>query len=185
MIQPLQFSDYASSLDLKQFESQKDLYLKLALPYVPRILHLLDQNPYSPNYGCFDRAFWHYRTMDFPCGMSQEMVLLLALVYKNKYKGNPFYQVSRIKELAEASIRFMLLSSHSDGTCDDYFPFERAMGALVFSLYSATESYLELNMNDQELADFFIKRVRHLQVENETGRLGNHQALAALAAYNV
>tara|TARA_B100000989_G_scaffold295112_1_gene275461 strand:+ start:62 stop:1798 length:1737 start_codon:yes stop_codon:yes gene_type:complete len=185
MVHPLQFSDYASSLDLKQFESPKDLYLKLALPYVPRILHLLDQNPYSPNYGCFDRAFWHYRTMDFPCGMSQEMVLLLALVYKNEYKGNPFYQVSRIKELAEASIRFILHSSHQDGTCDDYFPYERAMGALVFSLYSATESYLELKMDDQELADFFIKRVRHLQVENETGRLGNHQALAALAAYNV
>jgi len=185
MVHTLQFSDYASSLDLKQFESHKDLYLKLALPYVPRILHLLDQNPYSPNYGCFDRAFWHYRTMDFPCGMSQEMVLLLALVYKNEYKGNPFYQVSRIKELAEASIRFMLHSSHKDGTCDDYFPFERAMGALVFSLYSATESYLELKMEDQELADFFIKRVRHLQLENETGRLGNHQALAALAAYNV
>jgi hypothetical protein len=185
MVHPLQFSDYASSLDLNQFESHKDLYLKLALPYVPRILHLLDQNPYSPNYGCFDRAFWHYRTMDFPCGMSQEMVLLLALVYKNEYKANPFYQVSRIKELAEASIRFMLHSSHRDGTCDDYFPYERAMGALVFSLYSATESYLELKMEDQELADFFIKRVRHLQLENETGRLGNHQALAALAAYNV
>ena len=27
--------------------------------------------------------------------------------------------------------------------------------------------------------------VRHLEHENETGRLGNHQALAALAAYNV
>ena len=185
MDNPLQFADYASSHDLNQFKSHKDLYLKLALPYVPRILHLVDQNPYSPNYGCFDRAFWHYRTMDFPCGMSQEMVLLLALVYKNEYKGNPFYQVSRIKELAEASIRFMLYSSHKDGTCDDYFPYERAMGALVFSLYSATESYLELKMEDQEIADFFIKRVRHLAQENESGRLGNHQALAALAAYNV
>ena len=162
----------------------RNRYLDLALPYVPRILHLLDQNPYSPSYGSFDRSFWHYRTMDFPCGMSQEMVLLLALVYKNEFENNPFHGLARIRELSEAAIRFMLKSSHPDGTCDDYFPFERAMGALVFSLYASTESYLTLGMEDDEIASFFLRRVRHLERENETGRLGNHQALAALAAYN-
>ena len=162
----------------------RNRYLDLALPYVPRILHLLDQNPYSPSYGSFDRSFSHYRTMDFPCGMSQEMVLLLALVYKNEFENNPFHGLARIRELSEAAIRFMLKSSHPDGTCDDYFPFERAMGALVFSLYASTESYLTLGMKDDEIASFFLRRVRHLERENETGRLGNHQALAALAAYN-
>jgi hypothetical protein len=132
MTNTISFSDFAT-YDKDEGDTRKR-YLHLALPYVPRILHLLDQNPYSPTYGCFDRAFWHYRTMDFPCGMSQEMVLLLALVYKNKYEGNPFHGLTRIRELAEAAIRFMLKSSHPDGTCDDYFPFERAMGALVFSL---------------------------------------------------
>ena len=99
--------------------------------------------------------------------------------------GNPFYKVSRIKELSSAAINFMIRSSHKDGTCDDYFPYERAMGALVFSLYAASEAYLILGMSDQEIANFFIKRVWHLEKENESGRLGNHQALAALAAYNV
>jgi hypothetical protein len=179
------FSDYASLLDLKEPDSPRALYTRLALPYVPRILHLLDHNPYSPNYGSFDRAFWHYRTMDFPCGMSQEMVLLLALVYKNDYPGNSFHKISRIRELCEAAISFMAKSSHADGTCDDYFPYERAMGALVFSLYGATESYLTLNMNDDSIQSFFVKRAKHLAVEDETGRLANHQALAALAAYNV
>ena len=182
---PINFSDHASLHDMEKLNSMGELYVRLALPYVPRILHLLDQNPYSLNYGCFDRAFWHYRTMDFPCGMSQEMVLLLALVYKNSYPGNSFHGISRIRELSEAAIRFLVKSSHNDGTCDDYFPFERAMGALVFSLYAASESYLVLDMEDQQIADFFLKRVRHLECENETGKLGNHQALAALAAYNV
>ena len=159
-----------SLYDVEHFDSTQALYSRLALPYVPRILHLMDQNPYSPNYGCFDRAFWHYSTMDFPCGMSQEMVLLLALVYKNSYPGNSFHQVCRIKELSEAAIKFLIKSSHKDGTCDDYFPFERAMGALVFSLYAASESYLVLEMEDQEIADFFIKRVRHLEHENRNGQ---------------
>ena len=86
-------------------DGPRDLYVELALPYIPRLLHLIDQNPYSPTYGCFDRAFWHYRTMDFPCGMSQEMVLPLALVYANEYPGNRYQGIGRIRELAEAAIR--------------------------------------------------------------------------------
>ena len=72
----------------------RDRYVELALPYIPRLLHLVDQNPYSQTYGCMDRAFWHYRTMDFPCGMSQEMVLPLALVYANEYPGNHYKGVA-------------------------------------------------------------------------------------------
>jgi len=163
----------------------KEKYLNLALPYIPRLLHLIDQNPYSHTYGCFDRAFWHYRTMDFPCGMSQEMVLPLALAYAREYPGNKYYQTERLRELSEAAIRYMIKSSHKDGTCDDYFPFERAMGALVFSLYAASEAYQVIGMKDEAVEELFIKRVRHLEKENETGRLSNHQALAGLAAYNV
>ena len=163
----------------------RDRYVELALPYIPRLLHLVDQNPYSRTYGCLDRAFWHYRTMDFPCGMSQEMVLPLALVYANEYPGNRYHGVQRMREIAEAAVLYMAKSSHKDGTCDDYFPYERAMGALVFSLYSASETYQVLGMKDEEVLNLFIRRVLHLDAENETGRLSNHQALAALAAYNV
>ena len=79
----------------------RNRYAELALPYIPRLLQLIDRNPYSPTYGCFDRAYWHYRTMDFPCGMSQEFVLPLALVYARRYPGNRYYQLStRVRELA-------------------------------------------------------------------------------------
>ncbi|MFZ4575281.1 MAG: hypothetical protein ACOYN0_12840, partial [Phycisphaerales bacterium] len=160
-------------------------YIDLALPYIPRLLHLVDRNPFSRTYGCFDRSFWHYRTMDFPCGMSQEFVLPLALVFARRYPGNPYHGVARVREIAEAGIRYLVDSSYSDGTTDDYFPFERAMGALVFSLYAASEAYQVLGMNDPRVVDLFIKRVKHLGHENETGQLANHQALAALAAFNV
>lgn len=163
----------------------RDRYAALALPYIPRLLHLVDMNPYSKTFGSFDRAFWHYRTMDFPCGMSQEFVLPLALVYANAYPGNTFRGVERLREVAEGSLRFMASSSHKDGTCDDYFPFERAMGALVFSLYAGSEAYKVLKMDDEAVVELFTKRIRHLEHENETGRLSNHQALAALAAFNV
>jgi hypothetical protein len=166
-------------------ESRRGRYAELALGYIPRLLHLVDRNPFSVTYGCFDRSYWHYRTMDFPCGMSQEFVLPLALVFARQYPGNPYRGVARVGEIAQAGVRFLLKASYRDGTTDDYFPFERAMGALVFSLYAAAESYQVLGMRDERVVNLFSRRLEHLSRENETGQLANHQALAALAAYSV
>lgn len=56
-------------------------YAQVGLGGIPKIVSLLDRNRLSPTYGCFDRAFWHYKTASFPSGMAQEFVLPLALVY--------------------------------------------------------------------------------------------------------
>ncbi len=159
-------------------------YSDEALLCLPRILLMIDRNPYSPTYGCFDRSFWHYKVSDFPCGMSQEFVLPLAMAYTFPYEDNPYFQKSRIKEFALQGIRYAAQSSHRDGTCDDYFPNERAMGALVFSLNAFCESLLYLNEKPTDLLEFISKRATYLLKHNESGRLSNHQALAALALYN-
>lgn len=163
----------------------RDWYAHEALRMLPRIILMIDKNKYSETYGCFDREYWHYRTVDFPCGMNQEFCLPLALAYKYPFPHNPYYQVERLKELVIASIKFSIKASHHDGTCDDYFPFEKALGALVFSTYAMTESYLELELDDPEMVAFFALRADWLSTHNETGQLANHQAFAALALYNV
>ncbi|MBN2808268.1 MAG: class I SAM-dependent methyltransferase [Deltaproteobacteria bacterium] len=163
----------------------KELLVREALIYIPQILQLVDRNPFSPTYGCFDREYWHYRTLDFPCGMSQEMALPLALLYRNPYPGSPYYGLERMAELSRAGIDFACRSSHRDGSCDDYFPYEQAMGALVFSTYALSEAYRVLGLEDEHLLEFFSRRADLLGRGNETGQLANHQALAALAAYNV
>ena len=78
----------------------------------------------------------------------------------------------------------MIKSSHKDGTCDDYFPYERAMGAwyLAYTQQQRLTKSLVCKMMRWRI---FLKRIHHLENENETGRLSNHQALAGLAAYNV
>lgn len=163
----------------------RDWYAFEALRAMPRILLMVDSNPYSRTYGCFDRSFWHYRTMDFPCGMNQEFVLPLALAHGMDLPGNPYRGLERMRELCLAGVNYAIASSHRDGTCDDYFPFERAMGALVFSLYAMSESCLELGDKDERRISFFAKRGDWLLKHNETGKLANHQAFAALALYNV
>ena len=158
-------------------DSSRDLYAELGLGYIPRILALVDRNPLSPTYGCFDKSYWHYKTSDFPSGMYQECVLPLALAYKYKLpKGDKYYQAERLKELVEAGIEFAASSSHSDGSTDDYYPYEKALGASCFSLYGCTESYIEMELENPRAVDFFLKRGVWLLGNQETGRLSNHQA---------
>jgi hypothetical protein len=163
----------------------RDWYAFEALRALPRIVLMIDKNPFSATYGCFDREYWHYRTVDFPCGMNQEFCLALALAHSTPFPNNPYYQNTRLKELAVAAIEFARSSSHADGSCDDYFPFERALGALVFTLYAMTETYQVLGLDRPDLVEFFELRANWLKNHEESGQLSNHQALAALALYNV
>ncbi len=162
----------------------RDWYAFEALRAMPRIIGMVDSNPYSATYGCFDRSYWHYRTMDFPCGMNQEFVLPLALAATLELPQNPYLGKDRVRQLALAGVDFAAKSAHSDGTCDDYFPYERAMGALVFSLYAMTETCLVLGDREPSRLAFLSKRAGWLLGHNETGKLANHQAFAALALYN-
>jgi hypothetical protein len=159
----------------------RELFSHEALAQIPKILTLQDRNPHSPTYGCFDRNFWHYKIIDFPSGMAQEFVWPLALVYALPIPGNPYHQVPALKEWIEAGILYAARSAHSDGSCDDYFPFEKAAGAATFSLLAGLESYELLGLQNSEMLDFFGLRADWLADHHESGRLTNHQALIALA----
>jgi hypothetical protein len=155
-------------------------FAREALAHIPKILTLQDRNPHSPTYGCFDRNFWHYKIIDFPSGMAAEFVWPLALAYSLPVDGNPYYQQETIKEWAAAGIHYAARSAHADGSCDDYFPFEKAAGAAAFSLLASMESYTLLGLQDEEMLEFFAKRTDWLADHHESGRLTNHQALIVL-----
>lgn len=158
----------------------RNLFAQSALEQIPKLLTLLDRNPHSPTYGCFDRNFWHYKIIDFPSGMAQEFVWPLALAYDTDISDNPFYQQPVIREWVEAGILYAARSAHPDGSCDDYFPFERAGGAAAFSLLACIESYTLLGLDSNTAKDFFATRASWLAEQNESGRLTNHHALIVL-----
>ena len=158
----------------------RDLFAREALAQIPKILTLLDRNPHSPTYGCFDRSFWQYKVIDFPSGMSQEFVYPLALSYNTDILGNPFHKQPVIKDWVEAGILYAAKSSHPDGSCDDYFPFEKAGGAAAFSLLACIESYTLMGLDNPEILSFLVKRADWLANHQESGRLTNHQALIVL-----
>lgn len=160
--------------------SLRDAYIQTALADVPRLLGMIDRNPFRPTYGSLDKEYWHFRTSDFPSGMYQEGALPLALLFARPFPGNRWHQQPRVRELSVAALNFAANSSHRDGSCDDYYPFERALGAAVFSLAAATEAYRLLELNDTRLRDWFARRARWLAAHDESGRLSNHHALASL-----
>ncbi|MBX7168265.1 MAG: hypothetical protein K1X74_18150 [Pirellulales bacterium] len=160
-------------------------YAQAALTQVPHLLGLIDRNPYRATYGCLDRQYWHYRTSDFPSEMYQEGALTLALLYRWDLPGNRWFGEPRLREWAVAAIRFAARSSHPDGSCDDYYPFERALGAAVFSLQATVQAYRVLGLQDASLLDWFERRAAWIVRHDESGRLSNHHALAALGLLRV
>jgi hypothetical protein len=163
----------------------RERYLIPVWAEIPRLLGAIDRNPFRPTYGCLDREYWHYRTSSFPSEMFQEGVLPLALVYAQDLPGNRWRGNPRVRELALAAIRFAARSSHRDGSCDDYYPFERALGAAVFSLQAAARAYRLLKADDAELAAWLRRRADWLAANEESGKLANHHALAALGLLRV
>jgi hypothetical protein len=160
-----------------------EIFAAHALKDVPKLLMLQDRNPHSPVYGCFDRNYWQYRIVDFPTGMAQEFVYPLALAYTLNIPGNRYCGDAALREWIEAGIRFAADSAHADGSCDDFFPYERASGAAAFSLLACMEAYTLLEMDDPALLAFFEKRGRWLAEHQESGRLSNHEALIAFCLY--
>jgi hypothetical protein len=160
--------------------TNRDVFAGEAIAQIPKILTLMDRNPHSPTYGCCDRNFWQYKIIDFPSGMAQEFVLPLALAYNTDITGNPFYRQAAVREWVEAGILYAARSAHPDGSCDDYFPFERAGGAAAFSLLACIDSYILLDLKNAAALRFFERRADWLAHHNESGQLTNHQALIVL-----
>src|SRR3954465_216511 len=107
----------------------RGLFAQAALALIPKILTLQDRNAHSPTYGCFDRNFWHYKIIDFPSGMAAEFVWPLALAYSMQVEGKAYAEQPALREWIVAGMRYAAAIADDDGSCDDYFPFEKAAGA--------------------------------------------------------
>ena len=152
---------------------------------IPKLLTLQDRNPHSPTYGCFDRNYWHYRIIDFPSGMAQEFVLPLALAWATNRPGNAFAGRNCIRDWVIAGIEFAARAAHTDGSCDDYYPHERAAGATAFSLYAALRALEILGLDYRPFEPFLMRRGRWLYAHPESGRLSNHEALIAATLFRL
>ena len=163
----------------------KEQYLNSCISQIRKILTLQDRNEFSKTYGCFDRNYWHYKTRDFPSGMSQEFTLALALVYITKFPKNIFYKNKNIFKWVLAGIENTITQSRPDGSLDDYYPYERALGASVFTTYALSQACIILGIENKKYNKYFFKSTSWMSKASESGLLTNHHAIEAMCYLNV
>lgn len=155
-------------------------YAKIVLDLMPRILTATDTRR-GKTYGCMDRNYWKYHGV-FPCARFQEPALTLALLYKNMFKGNPYYKKEKIRELAEAAIRYWASIQNKDGSFNEWYPNERSFVATAFSTYKISEAYMLLGMDGLE--NNFRKAGEWLSKQKDY-QPANQIAGAIAALYNI
>lgn len=100
-----------------------------------RVLTQLDRDPHSPTYGCFDRAYWHYKTADFASGVLQQaMELLEALRTGLIDVAGP---EPRWEGWAVAAVNALSRQAGRSGTVDEYYPHEDSYPGAAFALWAA------------------------------------------------
>lgn len=156
------------------------------LDSVPRVLGLLDKNPLSRTYGCLDRKYWQYKIVDFSSGMQQELSRVLAYAWAAPLPGNPWRGNARLREYALAAIGFFARSLHRDGSLDDYFPWERALGATAYAAAAVTDACSLLGYTPEgPVRQALIRVGGFLAAHREMGLLSNHHAIAACALLGI
>lgn len=167
----------------------RDVYLIPILSNAPRLLGLLNRNISSYTYGCFDRNYWHYNIVDFPCARKQEAVLTLTLLHLINHRDNLFYQEEEILNYIIAGLGFWSKIQNKSGSFNEWYPYENSFVATAFSSYAISESLLLLK--DRLPADIQQKVIRSLTdagswlMKRHETRVMNQQTGAVIALYNI
>lgn len=127
-------------------ERHRASYASVVCAEIPRILGLGDRDPASRTFGCFDRAYWHYATADFPNARFQEVAPLLALLHRHDLPGNILFGRRVATEWARAAVGCWTERRHRDGSVTEAYPAERSFCATAFGFAAVTRTYLLLGL---------------------------------------
>ena len=151
-----------------------------------RLLSEGNRDPYSPAYGCFDRRFWGWKSVDFPEATLQRNAYPLAWLFQHP---DSRFEVKAdiLTEAVLAALSFSASIQHRDGSFDQAFPHEHSFGATAFLLHSLLEAFRAVR--ETRPAEFSIAIENCLQRaagflchhEEQHGCISNHLAGAALS----
>ncbi|MEK6903978.1 MAG: hypothetical protein AABW87_00105 [Nanoarchaeota archaeon] len=164
---------------------KKEIYIDVVLEQIPRLLGLLDRNPASRTYGCFDRQYWHYHVADFASARCQEACLTLALLYKTDYKKNIYFQNKLILSWIKGALEFWKNIQNANGSFNEWYPYESSFVATAFSSYAVSETLLLLpELKNDSLMKALVNAADFLSRKTEKS-VQNQLSGAILALYNI
>jgi hypothetical protein len=160
--------------------AHRERYADIVLDLVPKLLSSFDKDKNSKTFGCFDKAYWLYKTSDFPCARLQEPVLTLALLYSNNFKSNRYFKNERVREYVIAGLRFLSDIQNSDGSFNEWYPNEHSFCGTVFPTYSASEAYRALGLDDKKILNMLNRAGRWILKNSDDVSNQEAGAIAAL-----
>jgi hypothetical protein len=156
------------------------IYLTSSLNCIPRLLGLLNRNPFTSTYGCFDRNYWHYKITDFSNGRLQEAALTLALLYTINHPLNSYYGLKKMRTWSLAAVKFLTHIQNKDGSFNEYYPHEHAFVTTAFAAFAASETLLLLKETPPDALEMLLKAGKFLLKKDELEVV--NQNLGACAA---
>ncbi len=168
-------------MSARSTSTSAEAILRVAASQIPRVLGLVDRDPASPTYGCADRAYWHYRSTDFPNARFQEACLLLSLAYRHDEVDPRLHGNGRVREWIAAIVGFWSRARRRSGACDEAYPNEAGFCPTAFTTYAVAETALRVPGLEvpglARSADWLLRR--------ENPDVANQMAAAALALHGV
>jgi len=166
------------------------VYLREALPQIPRLLSALDREPHSVSHGSFDRVHWAWKLRDFPLNMAQAAACPLALLWRHPFPGNPCYASAPVYEWVVAALQCICLRQHRNGSFDSVGPFTQDHGVTLAMVYTLTETLRILDADApatlREAVAAVVRRGCEFarRSDEDYAFISNHRALFALAFLN-
>ena len=167
--------------------------LRLTSATARRLLTLADRDPMSPTYGCFDRDYWHYKTLrDFPSATYQAALLPLALLYRTPFPGNELAGEERILHLVLGAARYWSRLQRN-GCVDEWYPGERSQVTTACTLYAVAEAVRVLSapgpraVHPETFSDILpaLSRAADWLARHPDDWVANHRAAAVAALETV
>lgn len=107
---------------------------------VPRVISMCNRNSLSKHYGCFDRNFWHFKTIiDFPSATYQQSVLGFAQLHSDK--NSEFYQNENLSQVIKSGVLYWCKIQNKDGSVDEYYQNDRSFCPTAFTTGAIAQSY--------------------------------------------
>jgi hypothetical protein len=140
----------------------ESFYTDFILKNAPRVLTQVDRDADSKTYGSCDRNHWHLKIRDFDSAILQQTGLTLALLYQLDFEGNVYYGNENVKRWAAAALEYWAKIQLRDGSFNEYYPNEHGFPPTAFTLYTACEIYLRLELDDAYIKEKIRRTARRL-----------------------
>ncbi|MBI4177966.1 hypothetical protein HY522_00905 [bacterium] len=168
-----------------------EFYRRHLFEGIPRILSSLNRDPLSDTYGCFDRQYWSWCSVDFPNADLQRGVYPLTRVWLLDEPGNPYHRHPKILEWIGAGLAFWRKIQHPNGFFDQWYPNEQSVGTTAFTLGPAAACVRDLSgalppdLTASLVESFRRAGDRLLRLKETHGFISNHIAGAAWALLEI